>query len=570
MSVKTTCVLSVVGVTLLGVCGAHTGVLAASADMPNCSVAALAALDVPDVTIMSAAVVPASAQNPEYCDVIGAVTTRGAGAGPGEARFHAQLPAAWNHKYLATGPGGVSGNFFPSMNPLDVATSIRKGYAFVTNDTGHQSAFFDAGWALTAPHVPDKPKLVDWFYRAQHQVAVATKALVTAFYAEGPVEYSYFDGCSNAGRNALIEAARYPDDYDGIIAGAPYVDQRGNQLWGYKNAKAFLDRDAFIQPSTLPVIDAAVKASCDGADGVVDGLIQNPAACSFDPDELVPATLTQAQANAIKIFIRAVRDEHRRVIYPGSSISDLSDASGFGGFIPWTERGPAIDPTSPQPWGAQPPLTWQAADTVIRHMVVRDPDFNATLDWPETDGIVSRDAVELFDRRTSVGDANVAHDLVPYLRDGKKVILYHGYDDQAITPYRTVWFYQDLAQIFGGYQKTQHHARLFMVPGMQHCGGGAGPNSVDTLTALEQWVERGIAPDGLVATKFVNDNPAQGVARTMPLCKFPEMARYRGAGDIDDAASWRCSSRDASLLHVGRNGHAAGLDDREPRARSRE
>jgi len=264
MGIKTICLLSAAGFLAAAGWSAHAPLLAAPAAvavMANCSVSALAALEIPDVTMMSATVVPASAQNPEYCDVIGAVATRGEGAGPGEARFHAQFPAEWNHKYLATGPGGVSGNFFPSTNPVDVATSIRKGYAFVTNDTGHQSSFFDASWALSAPGVPDRPKLIDWFSRAQHQVAVATKSLVTAFYEEGSIEYSYFDGCSNAGRNALVEAMRYPDDYDGIVAGAPYVDQRGNQLWGYKNAKAFLDQDAFIPPSTLPVIDAAVKAS---------------------------------------------------------------------------------------------------------------------------------------------------------------------------------------------------------------------------------------------------------------------------------------------------------------------
>ena len=554
---------SVVGLTTaLG--QERNGAGGGSTGLPNCTVAALSAFNVPDVTITSATSVAASGFDPEYCDVIGSVATHGEGAGPGDARFHAKLPATWNNRYLATGPGGVSGNFFPSMNPVDAAASIRKGYAFVTNDTGHESGFFDASWALISPGVPDKPKLVDYFYRAQHQVAVATKELVTMFYG-GPIERSYFDGCSNAGRNALKEAMRYPDDYDGIIAGAPYMDQRGNQIWGYKNAKAFLN--AFIPPATLPAIDAAVKANCDGADGVADGLIQNPAMCSFDPDSLVPATLTQAQSDALNVFIRAVRDDRGRVLYPGSSISDLSDAGGFGGFIPWTELMPPVNPISAQPWGTAAPLTWQAADTVIRHLVVRDPSFNTNLDWPETDGVISREAVELFDRRTEAGDTDRADDLVPYLMRGKKVILYHGYDDQAVSPYRTIWFYQDLAAIFGGYRNVQKHARLFMLPGTQHCGGGPGPNSVDTLTALENWVEHGIAPEGIIATKYVNDNPARGVARTMPLCRFPEKARYHGVGDPNDAASWTCPSRDRSLLEIGPNGIQAGLHHRERQRR---
>lgn len=143
------------------------------------------------------------------------------------------------------------------------------------------------------------------------------------------------------------------------------------------------------------------------------------------------------------------------------------------------------------------------------------------------------------------------------------MLLYYGYGDQAISPYRTIWFYQDLAEIFGGYRHVQKHARLFMAPGMLHCSGGPGPNSFDTLAALENWVEHGIAPEGIIATKYVNDNPAQGVARTMPLCKFPEKARYDGVGDPRHAASWTCPSRDQSLLDVGPNGIQAGLHRRD-------
>ena len=549
--------IAVASVSLAGAISMRAMTPAPAMGLSNCSIAALSSFDLADVTIMSATVIAASGPNPEYCDVIGSVATDGDGAGPGEARFQLDLPAAWNRKYLATGPGGVSGNFFKSMNPVDAGSALRKGYAFVTNDTGHQSDFSDASWALVAPGIPDKQKLVDYFYRAQHQVAAATKALVTRFYGAESIDRAYFDGCSNAGRNALKEAMRYPDDYDGIIAGAPYMDQPGNQVWGDKNAKAFLD--AFIPPAALPAIDRAILASCDAADGVADGLIQNPARCSFDPDSLVPTILTQAQADALELFIRAVRDNRDRLLYPGSSISDLSDAGGFGGFIPWTERTPPVNPSSAQPWGSAAPLTWVAADTVIRNFVMRDPNFNTNLDWPETDGVVSADAIRLFDKRTRIGDTDRADDLLPYLKRDRKVILYHGYDDQAITPYRTIWFYEDLAEILGGYGHVQQHARLFMAPGMQHCIGGPGPNSFDTLTALENWVERGIAPEAIVATKYVNDNPALGVVRTMPLCKFPEQGRYDGVGDPGDGSSWGCPPRDRSLLKIGLNGVEAGV-----------
>jgi feruloyl esterase len=351
---------------------------------------------------------------------------------------------------------------------------------------------------------------------------------------------------------------RYPDDYDGIIAGAPYIDQRGTQIAGYKNAKAFLN--AFIPPYTLPAIDAAVRENCDGADGVLDGLIQNPAACAFDPGSLVPNTLTQAQADALEVFMRAIRDDRGRLVFPGSSVSDLSAP---GGFVPWAELAPPSDPMAAQPWGTAAPLTWRIADSIIRHIVVRDPDFNGNLEWPQTDGVVGRDAATLFEKRTEIGDADRAEELVPYLSRGNKVLLYYGFSDQAISPYRTIWFYQDLAGIFGAYRHVQKHARLFMAPGMLHCGGGPGPNSFDTLTALEDWVEQGIPPEGIVATKYVSDSPAQGVARTMPLCMFPEKARYDGVGNPYDAASWTCPSHDRSLLDIGPNGFQAGLHDRE-------
>jgi feruloyl esterase len=530
-----------------------------STALTSCTVEALSAFNVPDVTITSATDVAASGLDPAYCDIVGTVATHDEGAGPGQATFRAKLPAVWNNKYLASGPGGLGGVLDPSMNLVDLALSIRKGYAFVTNDSGHRGVPIDATWALISPGVPNEPALIDHFYRAQHQVGLATKDLVKSFYGSSAIEYSYFDGCSGGGRAALMEAMRYPDDYDGIIAEAPILDRVGTIASQYKNAKAFLN--AFIPPAAVRAIDAAVTENCDAADGVVDGLIQNPAMCSFDPDSLVPQTLTQAQAAALEIFMSPVRNDRGRLLHPGGSMSGLS-APGAVGFFPWVETVPAVDPGAAQPWGAAAPLAWRIGDSSIRYLLVREPNFNTNLDWPETDGVLDRDAVRLFDKRTRLGDVDEAEKLAPFLKRGRKMILYHGYDDRAQTPYRTIGFYQELAELFGGYRHVQRHARLFMAPGRHHCGGGPGPNSFDTLTALEDWVERGIPPEGIIATKFVNDNPARGVVRTMPLCKFPEKARYDGLGDPRDAASWTCPSHDRSLLEIGENGIQAGLERR--------
>jgi feruloyl esterase len=542
------------------------GVLAAATGptMTACTVSVLSAFNVPNVTIRSATDVVTSGSDPEYCEVIGSVTTDGEGAGPGEATFRAKLPANWNHKYLASGPGGAAGSLEPSMNLLDFAIAIRKGYAFVTTDSGHQSSPTDGSWSVISPGEPNRPALIDSFYRAQHQVAVATKELVNRFYGGFSIEHAYFDGCSNAGRQALMETMRYPDDYDGIIAGAPLLDRRGAATASYKNVKAFLK--AFIPRAALPAIDAAVRADCDGADGVIDGLIQNPARCSFDPDSLVPTTLTQAQADALKVFMRAVRDDRGRLLSPGSPVSDLNAP---GGFVPWIETIPPVDPFAAQPWGVAAPIAWRLADSNIRFFAMRDPNFNTNLDWPETDGIVATDAARLLDRRTRLGDTDRPEKLISYLMRGGKVLLYHGYSDPAVSAYGTVSFYRDLAELFGGYRNVQRSARLFMAPGQLHCSGGPGPNTFDTLTALENWVERGIAPEGIIATKYVDDNPALGVARTMPLCRFPEMASYDGLGNPRDAASWTCSSRDRSLLELGPNGIQAGLDGRDRRREDR-
>ena len=337
-----------------------------------------------------------------------------------------------------------------------------------------------------------------------------------------------------------MEAMRYPDDFDGIIAGAPYMDARA-LLAMYKNAKAFLN--AFIPPTQLAAIDAAVKTSCDGADGVVDGLIQDPARCSFDPDELVPGTITQAQADALKIYLRAVRNERGRQVFPRSSVSDLSGSGGFGGFVPWIQLGPPVDPNAAQPWGNLGSFGWQSADSVIRHIVERSTLFNSNLEWPEIDGVVTNDAVRRFDAATEAGNTDQLRALSRYLRRGGKLILYHGYSDPLLSPFRTVQFYRKLARSHGGWRAIQKDARLFMVPGMLHCNGGPAPNAFDTLTALENWVEHGIAPRVIVAAHSINNNPALGIDRTMPLCTFPKQAR--------DLGQWRRQRRVELALPQG-------------------
>jgi len=541
-----------------------------------CSTAALAALDVQDVTITSATDVPFAYGSQAYCRVNGTVRTDGEGAGVNQAGFQIDLPSFWNGKFLFLGGGGMDGNLvLQDGTPQQIA----KGYATASTNSGHADA--NGTFAITAPGVPNEPALIDYFYRSRHQVGIAAKNLVLAFYDARKIAYSYFQGCSNGGKEALMEASRYPDDYDGIIAGAPWMDPLGTELWSVKNVRALLR--SYIPPSLVPQINAAIVGQCDAADGVQDGLIQNPARCAFNPHSLVPSVLTQAQANAIRTIIAPVTDSDGNLIYPGSPVSDLLVPYGSAK-LPVNENAtPAPNPMDAQPWGAPPltigvqsPLNWYEAYNVIGYLGLYQPDVNLNSDDFEKNGVVpaeTRRGLYANLRLNIVDDpARVAR----FLAKGKKLIMYHGYSDPVISPYRTVLFYEALAGLAGGYKPLQDSARLFMVPDMGHCINGSGPDVFgnggtaepagypvdaqhDVLSALEEWVENGRGPPSIVATHYTGDDPATGtIDRTMPLCPFPTEARYTGSGDVNDAASWSCKPN-TGLLQTGVNGRQAGV-----------
>jgi feruloyl esterase len=522
----------------------------------ECNVPALNGLNVPNMTITSSTIVSAAAPNPAYCDVKGTVTTSGEGAEPGSANFEIILPQNWNGKFMFHGVGGLAGTLTSSANPADQAQFLVKGYATAITDTGHLVA--NPTWEYTAPGAPDTPKVVDYFFRAVHDVTLASKLLVKAYYHTETIRRSYFDGCSNGGKMGLLEASRYPADYDGIISGSPWLDPVGTSLWSLKNIKALLD--AYIPAAKFEAVAAAILKQCDKADGVADGLIQNPAKCAFDPNALVPETLTQTQANALKTIMSPVRDEQGKLIYPGASVGNL-------GQVNITVRGatnyldaPAADPASAKPWGdAAVPANWSLAQNILMKIGYSDAgqDMNNSI---ETNGVVKADALSLVYKRLADDIPDDPSAFGAFFAKGGKLLIYHGYEDLIISPYSSVWFYEDLAQENGGYAKVQQNARLFMVPGMQHCVTGSGPNSFDTLTALENWTERGIAPDAIPATHSTNEV----VDRTMPLCKFPEQAHYKGSGDPKSVASWSCPEADKSLLAVGPNGIQAGANAAAP------
>jgi len=321
---------------------------------------------------------------------------------------------------------------------------------------------------------------------------------------------------------------------------------------------------AYIPATLLPAIDQAVYANCDAADGVKDGLIQNPARCSFDPASLVctasesTGCLSAAQAQTLRAYISATRDQHGELVYTGASISDLT-----GGMDVWTTGLVApSDFSANEPWGgtgfAPAPYAWQFVDHIMKFIVARDPDYNLR-DFPVSlHGVVEDRALAFFDARTDAANGDDPARLQRFLDRNGKLILFQGLSDPALPPFRTIRYYEELAHAHGGYQALQSQVRLFMVPGMQHCVGGPGPNVFDTLTALDAWAASGTAPDAIPAAHYVNNTPSLGIDRTMPLCMFPEQARYSGSGAVDNGANWSCpDNRD--MLDVGYDGALAGL-----------
>lgn len=524
----------------------------ASAALPNCAVSTLAEFRVASVLINSATEIRANGPTPEYCSIQGSVATSGDGAGPGSARFVLNLPASWNNRLVFFGCGGNCGSVKDvAANPTDTQEALGLGYAVVNTDGGHEQdpTTPDPTWLLLAPGVPNEPAIIDFFYRAVHQTTVAMKTLAQDYYS-ARIVHAYFDGCSTGGRQSVMEGDRYPEDFDGLIAGDPIIDADTQRAATLKQAKAFLSSAAYIPFSLIPVIDAFVAAKCDLVDGVGDGLIQNPAQCSFDPRSLVPSTLTAAQAEALEIYLKPVIDTDGMPVAPGMTVGYYATS----GFEKETEIStPAVDPGGAEPWGGigKGPTAWTLVDGSIRYFIERNPTYDVNNDWPQAGDLISVNAVRLLRQRSKEADADDPRKLHAFLQQGRKIILYHGFSDDQASPYRSIAFYKALAAQEYGYTLLQDHARLFMVPGMGHCTGGPGPNSFDTLKALDDWVTKNVPPEAIVATSSGE--------RTMPLCKFPEEARYTG-GAVDVAKSWICNANDDRLLKIGFDGILAGAD----------
>jgi feruloyl esterase len=513
----------------------------------------------PGVRITSAEMVEGGSR---LCRVRGEVRTSGEGAPDGLAHFELNLPDTWNRKMLFLGGAGYDGSI-PPVFPFYLA----KGYATLGTDSGHQEPTgMTAAWVLDAERKFDEAKFADYAYRARHQVDVKVRPLVGAYYAAS-LERAYFVGCSGGGREALIEAQMHPDAFDGFIAGNPYVSA-ATPLAAAKKFRVLTK--APIPYEKFEAIDRAVIADCDGVDGVKDGLVQNPAACAFDPKSLVgKGVLTNAQAEALSGYLTAAVDTRGRQVGFGGAVT------GMGDFKPQIPGGPGghsgisvyltdkLEPTAgPWPWGPPPagPVNWQLFNSALGVMSLGRPDISM-LDLRVTtpDGKLTTEIVDATTEGRSLRSVFAPSKMDAFFKSGHKLIVYHGSDDTVLDPYSTIGAYKEMTKVAGGLKAAQDSARLFVGPGFNHCAGGYGPNVFDALGAMEAWVEQGVAPAQMLAIKFKDNLPGGPVDRSMPLCPYPAMARYDGQGDVRAATSWSCSVDDRRMLDIGPNGEAAGL-----------
>jgi hypothetical protein len=499
----------------------------------------LAGLKLPDTTITSAKTIAAGTftlppgvpaarfgaaafkKLPDFCRVEGVIQP----STDSHIEFEVWLPAfGWNGKYHGEGNGGFAG----SINYGALADSVQSGYVSSSTDTGHKADGIDARWALGHPE-----KIVDYGYRAIHETAVKSKAIARAFYEED-VKHSYFSACSNGGRQALMEAQRYPADYDGIIAGAPAASMTrigASFTWDVQATE--IDPASYIPADKYPAIEAAVVAACDARDGVKDGVVDDPTKCDFKPAALLchgpesAACLTQPQITALEKIYAGPRDTQGQQLYPGFLPGGESGKNAWAAWISGEGPGKSVQYAfATQGWS---------------NMIYQNGAWDVRASNLDDDVKIADDTMG---QRLNAVDPNLTA-----LRDrGGKLILYHGWSDPALAPLATVNYYQSVVAKMGQKQSADF-VRLYMAPGMQHCGGGPGPDSFGATpggsrtdphhnmsVALEHWVETGVAPDKIIAAKYASDR----IVRTRPLCPYPQVARYSGTGSTDDAANFKC------------------------------
>jgi hypothetical protein len=486
---------------------------------PGKSCEAMGGYQAKDIVAIRTEHIPATDSVPEHCRITGLLAP--------EIAFEVSLPARWNGRFYMIGNGGLAGESLEDpFRTSQRDRALQLGFAFAQTNTGHDARKEPGGtFVLSNPQ-----KAMDYAYWAVHVTATTAKTLTAGYYSK-PITRSYWNSCSNGGRQGLIEAQRYPQDFDGLVVNAPWVDQTGytiGSLWNQRAVSA-----AHLTPAKLALLARHVMAKCDAIDGLEDGLIDDPRKCSFDARRDVPqctagtdtdACLTPAQAEAVMKVYGGPRS-HGRTLFPG--------------YMPGSEalvRAPVGNAPAASAWmnfivAAQPDRVaadFNLAENTMRYLVFTPPqpqyDYH-TFDF-------DRDAHLLDSWGKEVNATNT--DLTKFHARGGKLLMTYGWADQVLEPLMGVNYYEHAVARNGS--GTRGFFRLFMVPGMNHCSGGIGTDQFDPMTAVIDWVEKGKAPDVLLAARVVDKR----VVRTRPLCPYPQVARYQGHGSIDAAENFRC------------------------------
>jgi hypothetical protein len=503
---------------------------------------ALAQLKLTNATITSAKLVPAgpfaaplypgmpsvTMNLPAFCRVAGVATP----TSDSKIEFEVWLPVStWNGKFEQLGNGGFAG----SISEASLAAALLRGFATAATDDGHHGEAVDATWALGHPE-----KVIDFGYRAVHETSVQAAAIIHAFYAKPPA-HSYFVGCSDGGREALMEAQRYPNDFIGIIAGAPanyWTHLLVTAVWIEQALRN--DPASALPPAKLALLQHAALSACAKLPGAKDGVLEDPRACHFDPSIVEckgadgPDCLTHAQVVAAK------------KIYSGPE-NPRTGAQIFPGYVPGTEAVPgnwAVWLTGAAPDGSRPSLAWLFGNSFFSDIVFADPKWDFRSLNFDSDVKLSD---EKFASILNSNDPNLA----PFQAHGGKLIQYHGWGDAAITPLNSIDYFDSVQARMALKGGTANFYRLFMVPGMSHCGGGIGATDFgqglspgsdaehDVVQALDRWVTKGVAPSSLIASGTVPNDPAK-TKMTHLLCPYPQGAHYKGSGDVHDASNFVC------------------------------
>lgn len=484
--------------------------LAAVAQQAPCE--GLKSLSLPNTTITASEYVPAGpqrtgrggqagAQLPAHCRVAATLKP----SADSHIEMELWMPAEnWNGKFLAVGNGGWAGNIETGA----IAAGLSRGYAAASNDTGHKGG--SASFAVGHPE-----KLIDFGYRSMHEMAVQSKAIIQAFYKRAP-QLSYYQGCSTGGRQGLMEAQRYPEDFDAIIAGAPVYNVIHLNIQSVARQVEMLKEPSRIIPQNKMTLFAnAVVAACDAQDGVKDNIISDPRMCRFDPQTLsckagdAPDCLTPAQVESARKAYAPIKTRNGELVYPGSS--------------PGFETGYRM----PTPGAAMTPLFTDTPRYVGRQdanwdVMTFDLDADLSLAMKNAGYIESTDP-----------------NLAKFKARGGKLLLYHGWADPGPAPENTVNYVSGVAQKLGGASQDDW-MRLFLIPGMGHCRGGVGPDQADFLGAIERWREKGEAPAQIIATRPAGNGRTE---MTRPLCPHPQVMKYKGSGSTDDAKNFVCGAR---------------------------